>query len=63
MFSPITFLKETRTELDQVKWPLRRDVIKLTVLVITVSVIVGLYIGGLDFLFTKAFELFVSNRG
>lgn len=53
MTSPITFIKETREELRQVKWPTKDEVIRLTSIVIIVSLIVGMYIGGLDFLFTS----------
>ncbi len=53
MLSPITFIKQTREELRQVTWPTRDEAIRLTSIVIVLSVIVGVYIGGLDFIFTK----------
>lgn len=52
MTNPITFLKEVRIELSKVTWPSREKVIRLTVVVIGVSALVGVYIGGLDTLFT-----------
>ena len=61
MFSPITFIKEVKHELDQVKWPLRNDVIKLTIIVIIASLIAGLYIGGLDYVFKGVFEYYIAN--
>jgi preprotein translocase subunit SecE len=57
MTSPIIFLKETRDELQKVKWPTRDDVIRLTGIVLVISLVVGLYIGGLDYLFTKLIEV------
>jgi preprotein translocase subunit SecE len=60
MASPFKFLIETRDELVKVNWPSRAEVIRLTIVVITVSVIVGLYIGGLDFVLTKLLELVVK---
>jgi len=60
MTSPITFIKETRDELRQVKWPTKDEVIRLTSIVIIVSVLVGVYIGGLDFLFTKTMEIILK---
>lgn len=60
MTSPITFLKETRDELRQVKWPTRTEVIRLTSIVIIISLVVGLYVGGLDLLFTKSMELILQ---
>lgn len=60
MTSPIAFIKETRDELRQVKWPTKDEVIRLTSIVIIVSVLVGLYVGGLDFLFTKTMEIILK---
>lgn len=50
------FIKETRRELTKVTWPTRDEVIQMTSLVILVSVAVGLYIGALDFTFSKILE-------
>lgn len=50
--NPFTFLRQVRTELTKVDWPGRRETVRLTVLVVVASVGVGLYIGGLDYLFT-----------
>lgn len=60
MTSPLTFLKEVRDELKQVIWPTQKEVIRLTLTVITISLIVGLFIGGADFVFTKAIELVIK---
>ena len=46
--NPVTFIKEVRTELAKVIWPNRQETIKLTLVVILVSLGIGLYIGGLD---------------
>lgn len=54
---PLKFLTEVRDELKKVVWPKQNEVIKLTLAVILISVIVGLFIGGFDFLFTKITEL------
>jgi preprotein translocase subunit SecE len=49
--SPVRFIREVITELKKVTWPTREETIKLTAVVIAISVIVGLFIGGLDALF------------
>jgi len=49
--SPTKFFKEVLVELKKVTWPTRQETIKLTVVVIAISVLVGLFIGGLDALF------------
>lgn len=56
MTNPITFLKETKDELSKVVWPTQKEIIRLTLLVIAISLIVGLYIGGIDFVFVKLLE-------
>lgn len=55
-----TFIKEVRTELAKVTWPTRPETIRLTIIVIAISVGVGLYLGGLDMLFTQMLRLLVS---
>ena len=55
-----TFINEVRTELAKVTWPTRPETIRLTIIVIAISVGVGLYLGGLDMLFTQLLKLLVS---
>ena len=60
MATPVTFLQETYEELKKVTWPTRPEVIRLTFIVITISVIVGLYIGALDYIFVWITELLLQ---
>jgi len=60
MVSPVTFLKEVQDELKKVVWPTREDIIRLTGVVIIVSIIVGVFLGGLDFVFTKVIETVIK---
>jgi preprotein translocase SecE subunit len=53
MTTPITFLKQTYDELKLVKWPTRNEIIRLTSVVIFISVAIGLYIGGIDYVLTQ----------
>ncbi len=59
--NPITFFKEVKTELSKVAWPKRNLVIKLTLVVIGVSVAVAIYLGGLDYVFAKGIELLLKK--
>lgn len=59
--TPVNFFYEVRDELKKVVWPSRDEVIRLTGVVILVSVIVGLFLGGVDFLLTKIIELVVAK--
>lgn len=60
MATPTTFLKEVKDELKKVTWPKQQEVLRLTFVVVVISIIVGIYIGGLDFIFTKVMELIVK---
>jgi preprotein translocase subunit SecE len=55
----ISFIGQTKEELKKVTWPSKKEVIRLTMVVIVSSVIVGLYLGGMDFLFTKLLGLII----
>lgn len=59
--NPVTFLKEVRTELVKVVWPTRDETIRLTAVVIGVSVATGLFIGALDVVFVKLMELILKR--
>ena len=56
----VIFLKEVRSELTKVKWPTRPEVIKMTSLVILISLLVGIYVGAVDFTLTKIMEVIVK---
>ena len=57
---PQVFLKEVTDELKKVVWPTRSEVTRLTVVVIVVSLIVGVFLGGIDFLLTKLMETVIK---
>ena len=59
--NPIDFFKEVKIELAKVAWPTRDTVIKLTAVVIGVSALVAVYLGGLDYIFAKAIEILVKK--
>ena len=47
------YLKEVKAELTKISWPSREDSTRMTFIVLGVSLAVGLYIGGLDYIFTN----------
>ena len=57
---PITFVKEVRKELKKVAWPARAEVLRMTGLVIIVSIFVGVYIGLIDITLAKVLETVVK---
>ena len=47
------YLRDTKAELRHVTWPTRKDAINYTIIVLSVSIFTGLFLGLLDFLFAK----------
>lgn len=60
MVTPITFLRQTYDELQKVKWPTRNEITRLTIVVIFISVVIGAYIGGIDFILTKIMSIILK---
>lgn len=58
--TPVIFLKEVKDELGKVVWPTRDEIIRLTAVVIIVSLIVGVYLGLIDLILTKILALVVK---
>lgn len=56
----LTYLKEVRVELGKVTWPTRVEATNLTIIILASSLAVGLYIGGLDFVFTSLLGTFLK---
>jgi len=59
--APVAFFKEVVSELKKVTWPTRTETIKLTVIVIAISIAVGIFIGGLDALFVQAQKMLLGR--
>jgi preprotein translocase subunit SecE len=53
------FIGEVRAELRKVVWPTRQEAAKLTALVVSISVAVGIVLGGIDYAFSELFRLIV----
>jgi preprotein translocase subunit SecE len=60
--TPVSFLKEVRDELKKVVWPTRDEVIRLTGVVILISIVGGIFLGGTDFILTKLVGLLITRR-
>jgi len=55
--NPISYIKETVAELKLVRWPTSQETINLTLIVLAISLLVGAYVGGLDFMFTNLLKV------
>lgn len=60
MRKAVNFFSEVRLELAKVTWPTPRQTVNLTLVVVIVSLLVGLYVGGLDLIFAKVSGLFLK---
>ena len=56
----IKFLKEVREIFKTITWPKKDTLIQLTIVVISISIIISLILGGFDYLFTQSIGL-LSN--
>jgi len=55
----VTFLKEVRLEMKKVNWPTRQETLRYTLIIIGVSVVVAIFLGALDFIFTTLLNKFI----
>jgi len=52
----INYIKETRGEMKHVSWPTRRQAISFTVIVVVLSIVVAIFLGVFDFVFSLGLE-------
>jgi preprotein translocase subunit SecE len=54
-----TYFKEVFIEMKKVNWPTRQETLRYTLIVIGISLGVAIYLGGLDFIFTRILNNFI----
>lgn len=55
-FPPLRYLSEARDELKKVTWPSKEEAITYTGFVIGISIVLALYLGGIDWLLTLGLQ-------
>jgi len=55
------FLKESREELTKVVWPTRKQTIEFTIAVIIIVIFISVFLGGADYLLTKALTFLLKK--
>jgi len=55
----ISYLKEVKIEAKKVNWPTRKETFKYTLIVIGVSIVVAILLGGLDLVFIFLLNKFI----
>jgi preprotein translocase subunit SecE len=58
---PIQYIKEAQVELKKVAWPTRKQVTQYTIIVVIISIIATLILGGLDMLFNSILTKLIIN--
>ncbi len=56
------FATDVLEELKKVTWPTKSETVRLTTIVIVVSLIIGLYVGIIDILLAKGLEIVTKFR-
>lgn len=56
------FFSDIFEEMKKVTWPTKKETIRLTVMVILISLIVAFYVGIIDIFLAKALELVTKTR-
>jgi len=55
----VPFLKEVKLEIRKINWPARDQTVKYTIIVLGISLTVAIFLGGLDFIFTRILEILI----
>lgn len=61
MVNPVVYFQEVIQELKKVTWPSATQTRDMTILVIIVTLLMGLYIGGLDLLFQRIMAFILTQ--
>ncbi len=56
------FATDVIEELKKVSWPSRKETVRLTSIVIAISLIIGIYIGIIDVLLAKGLDIVTKFR-
>ena len=56
----INYIKGSIEEMKKVTWPSKQETKNYTLLVVGISLAVAIFLGAVDYVFTKGFELIIS---
>jgi len=57
----LRFVTEAAAELRRVTWPTRQETMRLTIMVIAVAGAVGVFLGIIDVVFSRLFDVLLGN--
>ena len=54
-------IKEIYAELGRVTWPTKEETIRLSIIVVSISIVIGLFLGVIDLGFSRIIAFFIYN--
>ena len=57
----LKYIKDSMIEMKKVTWPSRKEALNYTVLIVIITIAVAIFLGSLDFIFSKILEIVVNN--
>ena len=54
-------VKEIYAELGRVTWPTKEETTRLSIIVVSISIVIGLFLGVIDMAFSKIIAFFIYN--
>ena len=54
-------IKEIYAELGRVTWPTKEETTRLSIIVVSIAVVIGLFLGLIDLAFSKIIAFFIYN--
>ena len=54
-------IKEIYAELGRVTWPTKEETTRLSIIVVSISIVIGLFLGVIDMGFSKIIPFFIYN--
>jgi preprotein translocase subunit SecE len=58
----IQFIKEVKAEFKNITWPKKDTLFQLTIVVISISIVISLILGGFDYLFVNSFKFLTQTN-
>ena len=53
------FFREVKTEMKKINWPTRQESIRYALIVVGASIVMAIFLGGLDFIFIAILDRFI----
>jgi len=57
----LDYIRDTKGEMKHVSWPTKSQAIGYTALVLVISIVLSIYLGFFDFIFTRVIDAFFIN--